>query len=375
MFKLLTVFVIALLLAHASERNTKLALAKGYNYKPRKDWAYVALVVVLTLFAGLRTSYNDTQNYMRIFNEAVGLEAFLANPENLNPLANPLYYIFQGVLKKFTNNPQVLIFITSLFTQCCFIRFVKRYSKEFTFSIFIYFTLGTFCLSMAAIKQIMAMSVITLAIPYLEQNKLGRYFLLVLIAMLLHTYAIAFAVLPLFTRKPWKVFTYVFVVVMVVLLMNFEEIITTFMEQADKLGKSIAEYEIFDDNTINILRIAVYAVPVVISLIFQKWIFVDSSKMNHVLVHMSIISVALMCLGTQSGANMFGRMGNYFELGAVCCLPWMLKQTFNERSYRLVSIVAISCFLGFFVYGNAVNIVFDLEYYAMSFGRFLMMLL
>ena len=60
MLKLLAVFAAALLLAYISERNTKIIAASGEYYSIRKDWACVALIVILTLFAGLRTQYNDT---------------------------------------------------------------------------------------------------------------------------------------------------------------------------------------------------------------------------------------------------------------------------------------------------------------------------
>ena len=59
MAKLLAVFAASLVLAHISERNTRAVLASGQRYTVWKDWAYVLLVVVLVLFSGLRTSYND----------------------------------------------------------------------------------------------------------------------------------------------------------------------------------------------------------------------------------------------------------------------------------------------------------------------------
>lgn len=373
MLKLLIVFAASLALAYISEQNTKAIVASGRRYSVWNDWAYLLLVTMLVLFTGLRTAYNDTQNYIRIFNESPGLSAFIGDPENLNPLANPLFYILLNIIKDLTNNAQVLIFLTSLFAQICFIRFIKRYSSNFVFGVFIYFALGTFALSMAAMKQTVAMAILTLAVPLLERKKWPQYYLLVVAAMLMHTYAIAFVMLPLLVGKPWKAFTFVFAFATIFLLMNFQEAITTFLEQADEMGKTIADYEVFDDSTVNVFRIAVYAVPPLFSLAFQKWIFRDSSSTEHVLVHMSIVSLAFMVMGTQSGANMFGRMANYFELGAICCLPWMLKQTFDERSNRLVSAVAVVCFLGYFIYANAINTSFDQGYqtinvFALLFG-------
>lgn len=371
MIKLLLVFAAALVLAYISEQNTKATIAAGQRYCVWNDWAYLLLVTILTLFAGLRTSYNDTQNYIAGFRQMPGFVGFLSDPKNLNPLGNPLFYLLANILMDMTGNPQVIIFVASLFTQICFVRFIKQHSSNFVFSIFLYFTLGTFALSLAAMKQVAAIAILTLAVPYLEKKQWPQYFLLVFVAMLMHTYAMSFVVLPLFARRPWKLFTFTFMIAVFIVLMNFQGVITAFLEQADEAGKTIADYEVFDDTSINIFRLAVYAVPPLISLVFQKWIFHNSSDMKHVLVHMSIISLACMIMGTQSGANMFGRMANYFELGTVCVLPWMLDKTFEKRSFRLISALAIVAFLGFFTYANAINMDFGQNYKAITLWQFI----
>ena len=146
------------------------------------------------------------------------------------------------------------------------------------------------------------------------------------------------------------------------LLMNFTDAISAFMDQAELLGKTLYEEEIFHESTVNILRVAVYAVAPLLSFVFEKWIFHNSNSIQHVLVHMSIISLAFMIMGTQSGANMFARMAHYFEIGTACCLPWMIKQTFDRKLQRLVSTIAVVCFFGFFVYANAIAGDFGQDY-------------
>lgn len=375
MFKLLAVFAISLVLAYISQQNTKATIAAGYCYSIWGDWAYLLLVVALCLFTGLRTNYNDTWNYVRGFNQADTLTAFLSNPDNLNPFKNPLFYFLQSAVKSWTEYNQFFIFVTAVYTQICLLRFIKKYSTDFLFSVFIYFTLGTFTFSISALKQVLAMSTLTLAIPYLEKKSWIHYYIVVFIAMLLHTYSLMFAILPFFRDKPWRLFTFLLITVTAFVMMNFESTITAFMDQANDLGKSLAEYEVFGNATINIFRLAVYAVPPLISLIFQKWVLHKTSGTENVLINMGIISFAFMVMGTQAGANMFGRMGNYFELGTICCLPWMLKKTFDDRSYKLVSTVACVCFMGFFIYANAINGNFDAEYTSTTIFRFIRNLL
>ena len=371
MLKILPILAVALLLAYLSEQYTKQCETAGICYRRQDDRAYILLIVVLTLFAGLRTSYNDTYAYMRGFRNASDLMTLLSSPEDLHILRNPLFSLCEGMLKMFTDDPQWLILLSAAFTQICFIRFIKRYSKDFLFSIFIYFTLGTFVFTLAAIKQVLAMAVLTLAVPCLEEKKWIKFFVLVFVATPLHTYAMAFVVLPLLQTRPWKLFTFVFLGVVAMILVNFETAITAFMDQANDLGKDLAEYEVFDDATINVFRLAVYAVPPILSLLFQKWVMHNNNDADNTLIHMSIMSLAFMILGTQSGANMFGRMGNYFEMGTICCLPQMIKKTFDQRSYRLITVIACACFLGFFIYANAIKLVFDQNYAMVNIFEFL----
>lgn len=361
---LLPLMAVSVFLAALSQWHTAQYSIAGTKYNRFTDWAYFLLVVILIFFAGLRTRYNDTANYMRSFLLASDLQGFLSDPENFNLFSNPLFDLYESFLKTFTSDPQVLIFTTAAFSQFCLVRFIKRYSEHFAFSIFLYFTLGTFVFSLAAIKQVLAMSIMTLAFPSLEKKHWGRYYLVVLIAMMFHTYAVMYAILPFFRARPWKTFTFVFIAVMAVILMNFEEALTAVMDQADELGKSMSETEVFDDATINVFRLAVYAVPPLLSLFLSRWVLYDSTEMDNIMIHMSVISLAFMSLGTQAGANMFGRMGNYFEMGTIICLPRMLHKAFETASYRLISLLACVGYLGFFYYANAVKLDFG-EIYQM----------
>ena len=362
MIKLLAVLAAALILAYISEQNTKAVLASGRRYFIWNDWAYILLVILLTFFAGLRTHYNDTSTYMNSFRTFPLPEEWLADADSYNIFKNPLFYFLQSLLRSATGNPQWLIFLSAFITQMMFLRFFKRYSGNFCFSVYIYFTLGTFLFTMAALKQVLAMAILTMAFPCLEKNQWGKYYLIVFIAMLVHTYAMSFAVLPLLRGRPWKVSTLLVVAATAVLMMNFRDAITAFMDQANDLGKTLAEYEVFDDNTINGFRLAVYAVPPLISLVFQRWVSHNNSEMENIMIQMSIVSLAFMSMGTQSGANMFARMATYFELGTICILPRMIDKTFDKRSGRLVSGIAVACFFGFFLYANFIGGDFETKF-------------
>ena len=350
---LILLFFVCLWAILSQKRSAEILTHTGSErLSKRLDLFCFFLIFALSMFAGLRTEYNDTAAYINGFRNAVSPAEFLADPENLDLLHNPAFFLFQSWMRTITGNAQIFVMVTSIFVEFSMIRFLKQYSRSFSFSVYLFMTYGTFVFTLAAMKQVMAMAILTYAFPYLENKKWLRYYLLVFIAMLFHTYAITFAILPLFRLKPWSWFTYLFATVLILVLLNFQDTISNFLDFADEQGKTIAEYEVFDDHSVNIFRVLVYAVTPAISFVFQKDLFKHSGPRECILTHMSIISLAFMVLGTVEGANMFGRMATYFEMGTLVALPGMLKKCFHGRRYQVVTTAATVCFFAYFLYAN-----------------------
>jgi len=136
MGKLLILLAVSTVLAYFSQQNTVLCYHTGTPYRPSRDWAYVALVTLLVFFAGLRYEWNDTGNYIGIFRNAPFLMEYLQGETIRDVFANPLFYLLISGFKSFFNNEYAFLFVTSCFTQCCFLWFIKRYSANFIFSVF-----------------------------------------------------------------------------------------------------------------------------------------------------------------------------------------------------------------------------------------------
>ena len=98
MSQLIIILAIVTGLSYMSQRYSMNTGKKGW------DIYLIILLIFLILFAGLRTSYNDTINYSVGFQNSETISAFLSNRENLELLNNPLFYGFQALIKTFTNN-------------------------------------------------------------------------------------------------------------------------------------------------------------------------------------------------------------------------------------------------------------------------------
>lgn len=332
MINLLLIFAAALLLAYCSDRRILvLPCANGRSI----DLPLITMIVILSLFCGLRTTFNDTQTYINGFQNAVTLAEFWESEPSL--WGNPLFYWLQSFFRHHVSDNYHLFFLTiAAFNITCFIKFIKRYSEHFVFSILLFFCLGLYVSNFAATKQTIAMAILTLAIPKLLEKKYVLFYLLVFFAMLFHTYAIMFAILPLFTERPWTFITYFTFFAVGVVLFTFESTITTFLQYAEELGKEISVTEVFETQSINVFRLAVYSVPPLLSFLFRRRLWLQMGRTENVMINMSILSFLVMSLGLASAANLFGRSAIYFELGTIVILPYIFSKLFTKQSAQLL---------------------------------------
>lgn len=351
MGKLLFVFALSVLLAYLAQCNS--------DYRPigeKQPWnRYVFLMIVaFSLFSGLRFSYNDTWAYLRGYQNGETLDAFIGDPDNLKWTANPLFYATASLLKTYGVDVQIFFMLFAILDTTLLLRFIQRYAPEryFTFSIFLFFTVGTAVFSIAAMKQITAMAIFTLGVPYLLEKKWLRYYLIVAVAGFTHTYAFMLAILPLFLGKPWRGLTLGLVGVTIAAMLTFENTIHGFLKLADSYGKHLDVGEVLDPHTMNPLRVAVYSIVPVLSLVYRNELEVHMRREQNLFINMSILSLMFMLMATMAGANMFGRMATYFELGTICVLPWVVDKLFTGKTRWLVYRGTVVCFLGFFLYDN-----------------------
>lgn len=318
----------------------------------KAGWQVAVIVLMLVLFSGLRTGYNDTYTYISVFRVSPAVGEFLADRANLDLLHNPLFYFYMSAVRTLTADYHVFLMLSAAITVPLMVRFIARVTEpaEFPLSMLLFMTLGTYVFTMAAIKQSLAMAVLCPAIIALRDRKYLRFFVFVAVAALIHTYAALFFILPFFGEKPWHARSFLLILGSMLVTLNFSQTISSVLAYADSIGKSISAEEVFDGNRMNVFRVAVYSVVPAASLLFRKRLEPVMDRTQAILINMSICSLAFMLPGTVNGANMFGRIAAYFELGAVCVMPWIIDTVFDRRSARLVRAVCAVCFIAFALY-------------------------
>ena len=345
-------------------------IGKRHFMLRKADIFMAAVIVWMTCFSFLRTSYNDTYNYIFLWENAKSIKDFLADGELLDLTGNPLSMLWESFAHTYIGNYHLYFLLPAFLSGFAVIKLLKRYSVNPAFSLLIFFSVGTYIMYMAAMKQCFAMFFLLLSIPYAEEKKYLRFYALVAISIFFHTHAFMFAILPLLFSKPWGKTTWIGLAAVMFAMATYDKTLGAFMNYAQSIGALVDEGELFDGHQINFLRIIVYWMPSLLALAFRGRLFKNSTRSENLFVNMSIVSSMILTLGMVQAANLFARMAAYFEIATAIAIPWMIKKLFTKRSAQYVTVCAVVLYFGYFLYEFAVSKNFGSDYSAITLWQF-----
>lgn len=314
------------------------------------------LILLLGVFCGLRTWYNDTVTYIQIYNQTPTLDVFLRN--NTSTYAQGIGFAYvNSLMKTLGFSTQDYLMSYSMVTVFCYVRFVRKNTDNFPLAVFLMFTTGFYTFAFAAIKQCMATAICLLGMDFLMQKKSVPYVLTIAIASLFHPYAIVYLLLLFMDFRPLTRKTYLYIVVFVVIGFGLNRIIGTIVDVTTVIG---ADYDMtsFVGEGVNIFRVLVCFVPLVLAFVCGRKLFANSTRTENILFNMAMLNALIMFVGLFGTANYFARLANYFLPAQVVVLPWMLKKI-AKQDRQILTVLCVVGYTGYFMYGNLVQSVFD----------------
>lgn len=364
MTKLYILLAVSIVLAYLYE-NTYVPTLNGPK---RPKYLYVALVAVLICFNGFRGEYNDTWTYRDAYVHLV--KGF---PEAWEHLSwdlgdNPGFELIQSWFKTYNTDVHLLLMFFGFWTVLFDMQFIKRYSINLVFGVYLFFTTGCYVFTLAAIKQCMAVAICLMAIPYANDRKWGRFLLLVLFSSLFHPYSLLYLIVPFMYFRPWTKASYVLLAIIVAGGLLLEPLLGTVVDITAALGKEYSENS-FRGEGISIIRLLACAAPVILSFAYRREIFRDSTREQHLFVNLSMIYAGILFVGLFGNPMYFSRLALYFAIMPVIALPWMLSKI-NPRYRQLITAVAVVGYFGYFYYTHAIETHFDSSYSALTLQQF-----
>ena len=346
-------------------------IGKRHFMLRRVDIFMIIVIAWMTCFSFLRTSYNDTGTYIAHYATAKGFVESIQDGVLTDFAGNPFSTLYRSIVRDFTDNYHIYFLFPAFLSSLAVVKLFKRYSVSSAFSLLVFFSIGTYVMYIAALKQCLAMFCLLLALPYAVEKKYIRFYLLVFIAILFHTHAFMFAVVPFLFEKPWGKKTWIFLGAALLAMATYDVTLGAFMNYAQSIGAMVAESEVFDGHQINVLRVLVYWIPPLLALFFRDRLFSNSSRVENLFVNMSCISAFILTIGLVQAANLYSRMAAYFEIAVAVALPWMIKKLFTKQSAKIVFSIAVVCYFGYFLYEFAVSKNFGQNYSAVTLWQFI----
>ena len=203
------------------------------------------------------------------------------------------------------------------------------------------------------IRQFTAVTITFFAFEYILKKKYVPAVLIVLFAALFHGSALL--VLPFIfiaQGQAWNKKTILFiiaVIVAVIFIGEFTDILDTLLAET-QYKNVVSDWQEWQDDGTNIIRVLVYAIPSILSLVGLRFIKYADDPVINLCTNMSIASVGFYVVSMFTSGIFIGRLPIYFSLYSYILLPWEIEHMFSEKSIKLVYLAMIAGYLGFYMY-------------------------
>lgn len=316
-------------------------------------WAFL-IYLPLVIWSGFRGYVGDTGAYMEMFRE---IPSGLRNiPSYMDTIEKDKgFYLFSAVIKNLiSDNVNVYFIILALIQVALLIKVYRKYSPNYIVTFFLFIASTDYISWMFnGIRQFTAVTITFFAFEYILKKKYVPAVLIVLFAALFHGSALL--VLPFIfiaQGQAWNKKTILFIIAVIVAVMfigEFTDILDTLLAET-QYKNVVSDWQEFQDDGTNIIRVLVYAIPSILSLIGLKFIKYADDPVINLCTNMSIASVGFYVVSMFTSGIFIGRLPIYFSLYGYILLPWEIEHMFSEKSVKLVYLAMIAGYLGFYMY-------------------------
>lgn len=240
-----------------------------------------------------------------------------------NPHFEPGYSLLNNVLAFLGINDEMFLFVVSAIIYAPVFISINRYSESPWLSVMAFFSLQFFGLSLSAIRQMIAVSILTFGIKYIIERKFRNWLLVCLAAFSVHYSAIC--VMPLYFAPSIKLGKKIWLNFLVLELLFFmsSDYLVRFLNYIPEFMSYYAVYFKTSHLTGNMSDYIILGLlNIIIALFFRR------AKGNvPEIVRISICSIMIACIVliiSFSTGNIIKRVNIYYLFYIVYFLPWLM---------------------------------------------------
>lgn len=316
----------------------------------------VLAFVPLIWIAGTRTSFVDTGAYISAYAQLPGSLGQMGG--YLETVTKDKGFTVLGILIKsfFGSDYRVYFFIIAILQSASLIAVYRKYSENFFLALFVFIASTDYMSWMHnGIRQFLAATVTFAATPFLLKKKYIPYFLVVvLFSSTLHMTALMMIPIAFIVQGPAWNKKSLLAIAAVSLAIAFTDQFTDLLNAAledTQYTNVVSDWSQAADDGTNLLRVLVYAVPTVLSIIGLPYIKEADDPVINLSCNMGILSTMLYCLSAVTSGIFVGRLPIYCSLySSGILLPWLLRHMFSKDSQKFVYGIMILAYCLFYYY-------------------------
>ena len=321
----------------------------------RATFFFAVLVFIPIIWmAAHRGNFADTMMYNKVFRELPtsfsGLLAYMPTVKK-----DQGFTFLSGLLKIIFGNSNILyLAIIASIQGICLISVFRKYSGNYLMSIFLFVASTDYISWMFnGIRQFTAVTLIFAATTLILYKKWFSAVLVILLASTMHQSALLMIpVIFIVQGKAWNFKTVFFLSIALIAVMFADQFTTILddMMQETQYSNMVTDWEEWGDDGTSFLRVAVYSIPTVLSLIGLKYIRHANDPVINLCVNMSIVSTGLYIISMFTSGIFMGRLPIYASLYNYILLPWELQNIFAKNSRKLLTLGMVCAYLFFYIY-------------------------
>lgn len=330
---------------------------KKNNYTIRVKPKTIFLIlcyIPLMLLCALRSVNigNDTITYHQLYAQSIGIswrEYFIMKESRWETG----YLLLNKMLSSISENPQLIIIVSSIISIYLVIRFIHKYSKNPYISIYLFVTMRFYVFYMSNIRQSLALGIIMLSYDFIVSRKIVPFIISVLIASQFHTTAIVFIFAYPILNLPYKrkliLNILIFSTITFIFFNPIMKIIT--MYAPAKYSNYInTVYFLEATNLANIMNFCVAFAILIFFLLKYKGIYFKEMKYSVSertrFMYLLLISVSFALISIKFG--MAARIQYYFYIFSIVIIPNMISEIKEQKSKNIVTFYILMCFFMYF---------------------------
>lgn len=314
----------------------------------------IVLVIPYIIWAGFRESIGDTGAYRRGF---LALSGSLADiPEVLlGDTKDPGFTVVMILIKTVFGNDDTIFFLSiAIFQLLCISLTFRKYSVDYWTSMFLFVASTDYwSWMMNGMRQFIAVVAIFACLKWLTEKKYVPLIAVISLISLIHGTAILMLVIVFIVQgEAWnrKTILMLFATMFVIVFIDRFTPILNDLLQSTQYGDMMTNGIWDADDGTNILRVAVYSVPAILSLVGLKHIRAANDPVINICVNCSIVTMALYLVSAVTSGVYIGRLPIYTTLHGYIAMPWLIDHVFTRDSAKILKGFMILLYLAFFYY-------------------------